>query len=63
MTLHRSGITQRAIARKLGVSRNTVKKYVDNPKPLSDRQRAPQRSSKLDRFKDNILAWLEEDMN
>ena len=63
MTLHRSGITQRAIARKLGVSRNTVKKYVDNPEPLSDRQRGRQRSSKLDRFKDNILAWLEEDMN
>ncbi|NNG01409.1 MAG: response regulator transcription factor, partial [Desulfobacteraceae bacterium] len=31
LTLHRRGIKQRAIARKLGISRNTVKKYIDNP--------------------------------
>ena len=63
LTLHRGGLTQRAICRKLGVSRNTVKKYIENPERLSDRQRPRQRASKLDRYKDNILAWLEEDMN
>ena len=40
VTLHRQGLSQRAIARKLGVSRNTVKKYLDDPglvfaKPVS----------------------------
>jgi predicted transcriptional regulator len=29
--LHRKGLTQRAIARKLGISRNTVKKYIEEP--------------------------------
>ena len=31
LTLHRKGLKQRAIARKLGISRNTVKKYINNP--------------------------------
>ena len=31
LTLHRKGLKQRAIARKLGISRNTVKKYIENP--------------------------------
>ena len=31
LELHRSGLSQRAIARKLGISRNTVKKYIERP--------------------------------
>ncbi|WP_084071284.1 helix-turn-helix domain-containing protein [Desulfocicer vacuolatum] len=31
LDLHRSGLTQRAIARRLGISRNTVKKYLESP--------------------------------
>lgn len=30
MQLHRQGLTQRKIARKLGGSRNTVKKYIES---------------------------------
>ncbi len=31
MVLHRKVLTQRKIARKLGISRNTVNKYLENP--------------------------------
>ena len=31
LSLHRKGLKQRAIARKLGISRNTVKKYIEDP--------------------------------
>ena len=59
LILKRKGLTQRQIARRLGISRNTVKKYIENegivtPEPIV-------RKSKLDPFKANILTWLEED--
>ena len=37
MMLRRNGHSQRAIARKLGISRNTVKKYIENPELLGGR--------------------------
>ncbi|MEA3385439.1 MAG: helix-turn-helix domain-containing protein [Thermodesulfobacteriota bacterium] len=30
LLMHRRGLSQRQIARKLGISRNTVKKYMEN---------------------------------
>jgi predicted transcriptional regulator len=39
LTLHRRGLKQRAIARKLGISRNTVKKYINKPAVSSMRTR------------------------
>jgi transposase len=61
ITLHRRGIKQRAIARKLGISRNTVKKYIDNPDLGFEQPRLPHRNSQLDPYMDNIKSWIEED--
>jgi transposase len=61
ITMHRQGIKQRAIARELGISRNTVKKYIDNPQLPSGQSRSRQRKSQLDPYIDNIKAWIEQD--
>ena len=61
--LHRKGVSQRQIARKLGISRNTVKKYVENPEFPESRWRRKKRKSLLDPYRDNIKTWLEEDMD
>jgi transposase len=61
ITLHRKGLKQRAIARKLGISRNTVKKYIENPDLAFEQSRVRNRKSQLDPFGENIKAWLEED--
>ena len=42
IALHRNGLKQRAIARKLGISRNTVKKYIENPDLVFKPPGAPQ---------------------
>jgi len=60
--MHRKGLTQRRIARKLGISRNTVKKYIDHPQSAFKPPAARKRKSRLDPFQDNIVAWLDEDM-
>lgn len=61
--LHRKGLKQREIARKLGISRNTVKKYIDNPELVFDSGRRTIRPSLLDPFEGNIKAWVEEDFS
>jgi transposase len=61
LTLHRKGLKQREISRKLGISRNTVKKYIDNPRLAFEPFQGRLRTSKLDPFDDNIKAWIEED--
>jgi len=61
LDLHRSGLSQRAIARKLGISRNTVKKYIDRPESSLARPGKPRRKSVLDPYHGMIKAWLEED--
>jgi transposase len=61
ITLHRKGLRQRAISRKLGVSRNTVKKYIDNPDLAFESPQPRKRKSLLDPFNDNVKAWIEED--
>jgi transposase len=61
ITLHRKGLKQRAIARKLGVSRNTVKKYIENPDLVFGSSASRHRKSQLDPFAANIKAWIEED--
>jgi transposase len=48
----------RAIARELGLARNTVRKYVRGPTEAA--ARAP-RSSKLDPYKAQIRQWIEQD--
>ena len=61
LDLHRSGLSQREIARKLGISRNTVRKYVENPESCIKDTDACQRQSILDPYEGAIQAWLDED--
>lgn len=61
ITLHRKGLKQRAIARKLGISRNTVKKYLENPDLVFAPPALRHRKSLLDPYRDNIQAWIDED--
>jgi transposase len=57
--LHDLGYTERKIARKLRLSRQTVKRYIENPDPVK-KCKAP-RNSKLDPHRDHIKQLLEED--
>jgi transposase len=61
--MHRRGLSQRKIARRLGISRNTVKKYLENPALPGNEKRMRKRKSLLDPYRDNIKAWLAEDMD
>lgn len=61
LTLKKKGLSQRTIARKLGISRNTVKKYLENPEFPDSQKRRIKRKSLLDPYVGNIAAWLEED--
>jgi transposase len=61
LDLHRSGLSQREIARKLGISRNTVKKYVENPESCIKDTGTCERQSILDPYEGAIKAWLDED--
>lgn len=61
LDLHRSGLSQRGIARRLGLSRNTVKRYVENPERCLERPRTCHRESILAPHFSAIKAWLDED--
>ena len=63
LVLKKKGLTQRQIAKRLGISRNTVKKYIEN-QGYPERNRSEiRRKSLLDPFQGNITTWLEEDMD
>lgn len=57
----REGWSHRAIARKLGCTPRTVKKYVEHPELIGKARLTPARSSKIDAYRDQIAAYLEED--
>ncbi len=52
------GWSDRKIARHLGIDRSSVKKYVSNPEVV---QKRPNRTSKLDPYRDQIKAILDDD--
>lgn len=53
--LHRQGLSIRAIARKLNISRNTVKRYLRDPKQTPEYSQRAKRPSVLDPFKPYLL--------
>jgi len=55
------GLTQRAIARELGHSRDTVSKALKHPVPPGYRQSQPRAKPALEPVKPIIDAWLEQD--
>ncbi len=61
LLLHRKGLSRRHIARHLGISRDTVKKYIENPQACEERNAGPKRRSLLDPYAAHIDAWLSED--
>ena len=61
LLLQRRGLSQRHISRKLGISRNTVKKYIENQGDQGVTREKAKRKSLVDPYRDNIAAWLEED--
>ena len=63
LMLNRKGMSQRKIAKKLGLSRNTVKKYLENQELPGSRVGTRKRKSLLDPYRDNIKTWLEEDLD
>ncbi len=56
---HREGVSQAAISRRLGMSRNTVARLLALRQP--PRYARPPGGSKLDPFKDAVVAMLRED--
>ena len=60
ITLHRQGLSQRKIAEKLGLHRNTVKKYIES-NALSTYSKSTRQSSILDPFHQLIDDYLAED--
>lgn len=60
-SLKRKGFSQRGIARKLGIHRQTVKKYLLHPDIMQQGNMRHLRGSKLDPYQDQIKAWIEED--
>src|SRR3954453_6462334 len=57
----REQLSIRAIARRTGLSRNTIRKYLrsDAVQPVF---RTPDRPSKLDPFAERLAAWLRTDV-
>lgn len=60
LSYHRQGYTMRAIARKLGIHRNTVKKYITQTQMPQYRQ-VKRKESILSPFHQMIDDWLEQD--
>jgi transposase len=54
------GKSIQGIARELGISRNTVRKYLRHPEAVFPKPREP-RPSKLDPYKEQIRKWVMED--
>jgi transposase len=57
----RQGLSCRQIARKLGCSPRTVKKYAEHPELIGKPRTCVPRPSKLDPYRQRIAEWLEED--
>lgn len=59
--LKRQGLSERQIAKRLGISRPTVNKYLNNPSLVFSRNHQRNRKSQLDEYSENIRLWIKED--
>jgi transposase len=59
--LHRQGLSASQIARRLGIDRRTVRNYIEHPEKINQPRKATPRPSKVDAFRAQIAAYLEED--
>ena len=57
--LHKQGLSIRAIARKLKLSRNTVRRHLSRPTEVPKYQERAKRPTKLDPYKDYILGRID----
>ena len=61
ITLHKQGHSCSEIARRLGIDRRTVQKYIDHPECINQLRKVAPRASKVDPFREQIACYLEED--
>jgi len=61
LTFHRRGLSERKIAERLGISRQTVHKCIEHPEDIGSSSRTKAQTSKLDPYKLNVDYWLKED--
>jgi transposase len=59
--LHKQGLSARHIARRLGLDRRTVRKYVEKPEEAGQCKRRAPVSCLLDEYQDSINAFLSDD--
>ncbi len=59
--LYRQGLSQRKIAQKLGIHRDTVKKYIDDPAAIGTGKTGHKRGSQLDAYEAHIQNWMDAD--
>ena len=60
-SLHKQGHSCSEIARRVGLDRRTVQKYIDHPEKINQPRKATPRGSLVDPYRDQIAAMLEED--
>lgn len=61
ITLHKQGHSCSEIARRLGIDRRTVQKYIQHPECINQPRKSVPRASKVDPFREQIALYLEED--